>query len=216
MDDELLQAVKALENARTELPRQAIVQYKESVGFKEGLKRMGRITYEYEAFPVRSQLPTGSSRVADLGFPKHQVVHLDKPRAHLTERLCDRAGIGVGEAAEASATWSRGGSVSSGAPRLGATGDSVCDFTFGGAGIRRGWSAAKVVELGLGESAPARTSRRFLQEGQGCRPCPPYLCQVGRMTADPSMPMSSRLPCVESTTLVAQLSGGARTWRSVI
>ncbi|RRT36391.1 hypothetical protein B296_00033009 [Ensete ventricosum] len=41
MDDELLQAVKALENARTELPRQAIVQYKESTGFKEGLKRIG-------------------------------------------------------------------------------------------------------------------------------------------------------------------------------
>ncbi|RWW15483.1 hypothetical protein GW17_00020671 [Ensete ventricosum] len=47
MDDELLQAVKALENARTELPRQAVVQYKESVDFKEGLKRMGRVTYEY-------------------------------------------------------------------------------------------------------------------------------------------------------------------------
>ncbi|RRT67130.1 hypothetical protein B296_00004262 [Ensete ventricosum] len=41
MDDELLQVVKALENARTELPKQAIVQYKESAGFKEGLKRMG-------------------------------------------------------------------------------------------------------------------------------------------------------------------------------
>ncbi|RRT83807.1 hypothetical protein B296_00008345 [Ensete ventricosum] len=47
MDDELLQAVKALESARAELPRQAVVQYKESVGFKEGLKRMGRVTYEY-------------------------------------------------------------------------------------------------------------------------------------------------------------------------
>ncbi|RZR72449.1 hypothetical protein BHM03_00013594 [Ensete ventricosum] len=47
MDNELLQAVKALENARTELPRKAVVQYKESVGFKEGLKRMGRVTYEY-------------------------------------------------------------------------------------------------------------------------------------------------------------------------
>ncbi|RWW44647.1 hypothetical protein BHE74_00049581, partial [Ensete ventricosum] len=47
MDDELLQAVKALKNARTELPRQAIVQYKESAGFKEGLNRMGRVTYEY-------------------------------------------------------------------------------------------------------------------------------------------------------------------------
>ncbi|RZS26551.1 hypothetical protein BHM03_00059905 [Ensete ventricosum] len=41
MDDELLQAVKALESARAELPRQSVVQYKESLGFKEGLKRMG-------------------------------------------------------------------------------------------------------------------------------------------------------------------------------
>ncbi|RRT31724.1 hypothetical protein B296_00053931 [Ensete ventricosum] len=48
MDDELLQAMKALESARAELPRQSIVQYKESLGFKEGLKRMGRVTYEYE------------------------------------------------------------------------------------------------------------------------------------------------------------------------
>ncbi|RZS27970.1 hypothetical protein BHM03_00061517 [Ensete ventricosum] len=47
MDDELLQAVKALENARAELPRQVVHRYKESVGFKEGLKRMGRVTYEY-------------------------------------------------------------------------------------------------------------------------------------------------------------------------
>ncbi|RRT42392.1 hypothetical protein B296_00030505 [Ensete ventricosum] len=35
MDDELLQAVKALESARAELSKQAIVQYKESLGFKE-------------------------------------------------------------------------------------------------------------------------------------------------------------------------------------
>ncbi|RWW43956.1 hypothetical protein BHE74_00050328 [Ensete ventricosum] len=47
MDDELLQAMKALESARAELPRQSIVQYKELLGFKEGLKRMGRMTYEY-------------------------------------------------------------------------------------------------------------------------------------------------------------------------
>ncbi|RRT73109.1 hypothetical protein B296_00012595 [Ensete ventricosum] len=47
MDNELLQAVKDLESARAELPRQSIVQYKESLGFKEGLKRMGRVTYEY-------------------------------------------------------------------------------------------------------------------------------------------------------------------------
>ncbi|RWW20806.1 hypothetical protein GW17_00015063, partial [Ensete ventricosum] len=47
MDDELLQAVKDLEHARAELPRQAVAQYKGSLGFKEGLKRMGRVTYEY-------------------------------------------------------------------------------------------------------------------------------------------------------------------------
>ncbi|RRT31375.1 hypothetical protein B296_00050483 [Ensete ventricosum] len=47
MDDELLKAVKDLESARAELPRQSVAQYKESLGFKEGLKRMGRVTYEY-------------------------------------------------------------------------------------------------------------------------------------------------------------------------
>ncbi|RZS28519.1 hypothetical protein BHM03_00062111 [Ensete ventricosum] len=47
MDDKLLQAVKALESARAELPRQTVIQYKESLGFKEGLKRIGRVTYEY-------------------------------------------------------------------------------------------------------------------------------------------------------------------------
>ncbi|RZS12700.1 hypothetical protein BHM03_00044179 [Ensete ventricosum] len=47
MDDELLQVVKDLEGARAELPRQSTIQYKESLGFKEGLKRMGRVTYEY-------------------------------------------------------------------------------------------------------------------------------------------------------------------------
>ncbi|RRT45291.1 hypothetical protein B296_00032275 [Ensete ventricosum] len=40
MDDELLQAVKDLESARAELPRQSVIQYKESLGFKEALKRM--------------------------------------------------------------------------------------------------------------------------------------------------------------------------------
>ncbi|RRT49617.1 hypothetical protein B296_00005726 [Ensete ventricosum] len=46
MDDELLQSVKAFESARVELPKQAVDRYKESAGFKEVLKRMGRVTYE--------------------------------------------------------------------------------------------------------------------------------------------------------------------------
>ncbi|RZS02159.1 hypothetical protein BHM03_00032171 [Ensete ventricosum] len=48
MDDELLQSMKALESARAELPKQAVDRYKESADFKEGLKWMGRVTYEYE------------------------------------------------------------------------------------------------------------------------------------------------------------------------
>ncbi|RZR75580.1 hypothetical protein BHM03_00062734 [Ensete ventricosum] len=47
-EKELYEAVKDLESARAELPRQSVVQYKESLGFKEGLKKMGRVTYEYE------------------------------------------------------------------------------------------------------------------------------------------------------------------------
>ncbi|RRT50318.1 hypothetical protein B296_00029981, partial [Ensete ventricosum] len=41
MDDELLQSMKAMENARAKLPRQAVDRYKESASFKEGLKRIG-------------------------------------------------------------------------------------------------------------------------------------------------------------------------------
>ncbi|RZS26473.1 hypothetical protein BHM03_00059822 [Ensete ventricosum] len=40
--------MSALESAWAELPKQAVDDYKGSVGFKEGLKRMGRVTYEYE------------------------------------------------------------------------------------------------------------------------------------------------------------------------
>ncbi|RWW09794.1 hypothetical protein GW17_00026716 [Ensete ventricosum] len=47
MDDELLQAMMDLEHARAELPGQAVAQYKGSLGFKKGLKRMGRVTYKY-------------------------------------------------------------------------------------------------------------------------------------------------------------------------
>ncbi|RRT31233.1 hypothetical protein B296_00057809 [Ensete ventricosum] len=39
--------MKDLEHARAELPITAVAEYKESLGFKEGLKRMGRVTYEY-------------------------------------------------------------------------------------------------------------------------------------------------------------------------
>ncbi|RWV92928.1 hypothetical protein GW17_00044653, partial [Ensete ventricosum] len=42
---------------------------------------------------------------------------------------------------------------------------------------------------------------RCAPAGKGCRPSPPYLCQVGRMTADPSMPALGWLPRVGSTTL---------------
>ncbi|RWW37137.1 hypothetical protein BHE74_00057787, partial [Ensete ventricosum] len=47
MNDELLQSMKTLESARAELPRQTVVQYIESLGLQEGLKRMSQVTYEY-------------------------------------------------------------------------------------------------------------------------------------------------------------------------
>ncbi|RZR84123.1 hypothetical protein BHM03_00010886 [Ensete ventricosum] len=46
-DDDLLKSVKDLESTRAELLKRAIDDYKESAGFKEGLKRMGRVAYEY-------------------------------------------------------------------------------------------------------------------------------------------------------------------------
>ncbi|RRT48715.1 hypothetical protein B296_00041952 [Ensete ventricosum] len=46
-EDDLLKSVKDLESTRAELPKRAVNDYKESVDFKEGLKRMGRVTYEY-------------------------------------------------------------------------------------------------------------------------------------------------------------------------
>ncbi|RRT39998.1 hypothetical protein B296_00058765 [Ensete ventricosum] len=41
-DDDLLKSMKDLEGARAELSKQAISDYKDSDGFKEGLKRMGQ------------------------------------------------------------------------------------------------------------------------------------------------------------------------------
>ncbi|RRT84709.1 hypothetical protein B296_00010767 [Ensete ventricosum] len=46
-DDDMLKLVKELESVRAGLSRQAIDDYKGSTGFKEGLKRMGRVSYEY-------------------------------------------------------------------------------------------------------------------------------------------------------------------------
>ncbi|RRT39834.1 hypothetical protein B296_00048886 [Ensete ventricosum] len=69
--------------------------------------------------------------------------------------------------------------------------------------VRLGRSAAGVVELRSGGNISIRVDRRFLQEGQ-----------VGRTTADPSMPVSGRLPRVGSATLAGQLSEGARMWQS--
>ncbi|RWW54347.1 hypothetical protein BHE74_00039079 [Ensete ventricosum] len=46
-DDDLLKSVKELESMRVELSRRAIDYYKGSTDFKEGLKRMGRVSYKY-------------------------------------------------------------------------------------------------------------------------------------------------------------------------
>ncbi|RZS13661.1 hypothetical protein BHM03_00045304 [Ensete ventricosum] len=46
-DDDPLKSMKDLESARAELSKQTIDDYKGSASFKEGLKRMGRVVYEY-------------------------------------------------------------------------------------------------------------------------------------------------------------------------
>ncbi|RRT77565.1 hypothetical protein B296_00014754 [Ensete ventricosum] len=47
VDDDLLKVIKELEAQWADLPRQAIEDYKESIGFKLGLHRIGRVSYEY-------------------------------------------------------------------------------------------------------------------------------------------------------------------------
>ncbi|RWW67930.1 hypothetical protein BHE74_00024572, partial [Ensete ventricosum] len=66
------------------------------------------------------------------------------------------------------------------------------------------------ISLHLTMSSVVLAARRA-SAGKGCRPCPPYVCQVDRMTADPSMLASGRLPRVGSATLAGRLFGGART-----
>ncbi|RRT33668.1 hypothetical protein B296_00037555, partial [Ensete ventricosum] len=66
------------------------------------------------------------------------------------------------------------------------------------------------IQLHLTMSSVVLAARRA-PAGKGCRPCPPYLCQVGRMTTDPSMPALGRLRRVGLTTLAGQLFGGTRT-----
>ncbi|RRT39050.1 hypothetical protein B296_00041986 [Ensete ventricosum] len=65
-----------------------------------------------------------------------------------------------------------------------------------------------IIPLYLIMSSVVLATRRA-PAGKGCRSSPSYLCQVGRMIADPSMPASGRLPRVGSATLASQSSGGA-------
>ncbi|RWW73961.1 hypothetical protein BHE74_00018132 [Ensete ventricosum] len=46
-DDELLKSMKDLESTQVKILRWAIDDYKGSADFKEGLKRIGRVSYEY-------------------------------------------------------------------------------------------------------------------------------------------------------------------------
>ncbi|RWW21220.1 hypothetical protein GW17_00014633 [Ensete ventricosum] len=47
---------------------------------------------------------------------------------------------------------------------------------------------------------PCGEARAVLPTVAGCRPCPPYPCQVGRMTSGPSMLMPGRLRHIGSAT----------------
>ncbi|RWW74380.1 hypothetical protein BHE74_00017678 [Ensete ventricosum] len=47
-NDDMLKSVKDLQSTRAKLPKRAVDDYKESADFKKGLKRMGRVAYEYD------------------------------------------------------------------------------------------------------------------------------------------------------------------------
>ncbi|RRT68807.1 hypothetical protein B296_00026325 [Ensete ventricosum] len=92
MDNELLQSIKALENARAELPRQSVDRYKESIEFKEGLKRMGRVTYEYGYRVALAHFHAlhPDSKVEEDPFtihPEDDLVPMERQQAGCTQRI---------------------------------------------------------------------------------------------------------------------------------
>ncbi|RWW76488.1 hypothetical protein BHE74_00015421 [Ensete ventricosum] len=48
---------------------------------------------------------------------------------------------------------------------------------------------------------PCSEAHILLPTAMAYRPCPPYLCYIDRMIANPSMPVSGQLHCVGSATL---------------
>ncbi|RWW04768.1 hypothetical protein GW17_00031987 [Ensete ventricosum] len=46
-DDELLKLMRENESLKAELPSRSVANYKQSVGFGWGLRRMGQVSYEY-------------------------------------------------------------------------------------------------------------------------------------------------------------------------
>ncbi|RZR81167.1 hypothetical protein BHM03_00007352 [Ensete ventricosum] len=85
-DDDLLKSLKDLESTRAELPKQAIDDYKGLVDFKEGLKRMARVTYEYgyQVALARFRSSHPDSRVEEDPFtirPKDDSVHMERQQA---------------------------------------------------------------------------------------------------------------------------------------
>ncbi|RRT60308.1 hypothetical protein B296_00024851 [Ensete ventricosum] len=84
MDDELLQVVKALESAQAKLPRQSVVQYMDSLSFKEGLKRMGQMMTLYADESLTTI--TVTIRVFDLGSPPNVFV-VQRPLLDLESRV---------------------------------------------------------------------------------------------------------------------------------
>ncbi|RRT37387.1 hypothetical protein B296_00015664 [Ensete ventricosum] len=79
-DDDLLKSMKDLESTRAELPKQAIDDY------KEGLKRMARVAYEYGYRVVLARFRSShpDSRVEEDPFtirPKDDSVHMERQQA---------------------------------------------------------------------------------------------------------------------------------------
>ncbi|RWW80799.1 hypothetical protein BHE74_00010839, partial [Ensete ventricosum] len=77
-DDELLSLMRENEALKAELPSKSIADYKQSVGFEWGLRRMGQVSYEYG-----TRSPWHVSR---LGIPTWRSTSTPSPRSPKTAR----------------------------------------------------------------------------------------------------------------------------------
>ncbi|RZS28373.1 hypothetical protein BHM03_00061960 [Ensete ventricosum] len=76
-DDELLKLMRENESLKAELQGKSISDYKQSVGFRWGLRRMGQVSYEYR---YRVALARFQARYPDLEIDNDPFI--EQPETH--------------------------------------------------------------------------------------------------------------------------------------